>query len=86
MDLPGPKQDDKPARQFICDMYLAQNPDPDRMCYSHFTVATGQTWEYLVLESTYYFRVFIHTIWVGHRMPWDRFHKLSAIKTRSFLK
>jgi len=38
----GPKEDDKAARQFICDMYLAQNPDPDRMCYSHFTVATGQ--------------------------------------------
>lgn len=22
-------------------MYLKTNPDPDRMCYSHFTVATG---------------------------------------------
>ena len=39
----GPKQDDKAARQFILDVYLGQNPDPDRMCYSHFTCATGQT-------------------------------------------
>ena len=38
----GPKQDDKPARQFILDMYLEQNPDPDRQCYSHFTCGTGQ--------------------------------------------
>ena len=38
----GPKQDDKAARQFILQVYLAQNPDPDRMCYSHFTCATGQ--------------------------------------------
>ncbi|XP_059093325.1 G protein alpha q subunit isoform X8 [Tigriopus californicus] len=37
----GPKEDDKAARQFVCDMYLVQNPDPDRMCYSHFTCATG---------------------------------------------
>ena len=37
----GPSQDDKAARQFILDCYLAQNPDPDRMCYSHFTCATG---------------------------------------------
>ena len=37
----GPKMDDKPARQFICTVYLSQNPDPDRMCYSHFTAATG---------------------------------------------
>eukprot|EP00093_Oithona_nana_P009565 09565.XXX_499803_497153_1 [CDS] Oithona nana genome sequencing. len=37
----GPKQDDKAARQFILDVYLGQNPDPDRMCYSHFTCATG---------------------------------------------
>jgi len=36
----GPKQDDKAARQFVCDTYLAQNPDPDRMCYSHFTCGT----------------------------------------------
>ena len=40
--IPGPKQDDKTARAFICDTYLAQNPDPDRMCSSHFTCGTGQ--------------------------------------------
>ena len=39
--LPGPKEDDKAARQFILEVYLAQNPDPERMCYSHFTCATG---------------------------------------------
>ena len=38
----GAKQDDKAARQFILECYLAQNPDPDRMCYSHFTCGTGQ--------------------------------------------
>ncbi|XP_071443642.1 G protein alpha q subunit isoform X1 [Hetaerina americana] len=36
----GPKQDDIPAREFILKVYLDQNPDPDRMCYSHFTAAT----------------------------------------------
>jgi len=34
-------------------MYLAQNPDPDRMCYSHFTVATGWETTALVLEADY---------------------------------
>jgi len=39
-DYDGPKQDDIAAREFILQVYLAQNPDPDRMCYSHFTCAT----------------------------------------------
>lgn len=37
----GPKQDNVAAQEFILKIYLSQNPDPDRMCYSHFTVATG---------------------------------------------
>ena len=37
----GPKEDHVAAREFVLKMYLAQNPDPDRMCYSHFTCATG---------------------------------------------
>ncbi|CAD1478591.1 unnamed protein product, partial [Heterotrigona itama] len=37
----GPKQDSVPAREFILKVYLSTNPDPDRMCYSHFTCATG---------------------------------------------
>ncbi|XP_029051820.1 G protein alpha q subunit isoform X4 [Osmia lignaria lignaria] len=37
----GPKQQDVPAREFILKVYLSANPDPDRMCYSHFTAATG---------------------------------------------
>ncbi|XP_043676539.1 guanine nucleotide-binding protein G(q) subunit alpha isoform X3 [Vespula pensylvanica] len=37
----GPKQQDVPAREFILKVYLNSNPDPDRMCYSHFTCATG---------------------------------------------
>ncbi|KAG7211874.1 hypothetical protein KM043_011090 [Ampulex compressa] len=37
----GPKQQDVPAREFILKVYLSTNPDPDRMCYSHFTCATG---------------------------------------------
>ncbi|GFW62239.1 g protein alpha q subunit [Trichonephila clavipes] len=36
----GPKQDHIAAREFILKMYLSQNPDPDRMVYSHFTCAT----------------------------------------------
>nr|XP_045610057.1 guanine nucleotide-binding protein G(q) subunit alpha isoform X4 [Procambarus clarkii] len=36
----GEKQDHIGAREFVLKMYLAQNPDPDRMCYSHFTCAT----------------------------------------------
>lgn len=37
----GPKQDYIAAREFILKKYLSTNPDPDRMCYSHFTTATG---------------------------------------------
>lgn len=37
----GAKQDHIGAREFILKDYLKQNPDPDRMCYSHFTCATG---------------------------------------------
>ncbi|XP_066591425.1 guanine nucleotide-binding protein G(q) subunit alpha isoform X4 [Prorops nasuta] len=36
----GPKLDPIPAREYILKVYLSANPDPDRMCYSHFTVAT----------------------------------------------
>ncbi|XP_058791378.1 G protein alpha q subunit isoform X5 [Phymastichus coffea] len=36
----GPKQQHEPAREYILAGYLACNPDPDRMCYSHYTVAT----------------------------------------------
>nr|XP_027221575.1 guanine nucleotide-binding protein G(q) subunit alpha isoform X2 [Penaeus vannamei] len=36
----GPKEDHVAAREYVLKMYLAQNPDPDRMCYSHFTCAT----------------------------------------------
>ena len=38
----GPKQDHVAARQFILKGYLANNPDPDRQVYSHFTCATGR--------------------------------------------
>jgi len=37
----GEKQDHIGAREHILKMYMQQNPDPDRSCYSHFTVATG---------------------------------------------
>ncbi|XP_031788293.1 G protein alpha q subunit isoform X4 [Nasonia vitripennis] len=36
----GPKQQHEPAREFILQGYLKNNPDPDRTCYSHFTTAT----------------------------------------------
>lgn len=38
----GPKQDHEAARNFILKVYLEQNPDKNRMVYSHFTCATGQ--------------------------------------------
>lgn len=37
----GAKQDHIGAREFILQIYLKTNPDPDRTCYSHFTTATG---------------------------------------------
>lgn len=37
----GPKQDHVCAREFVLKMYTRQNPDPERMLYSHFTTATG---------------------------------------------
>ncbi|XP_063360489.1 G protein alpha q subunit-like [Cydia amplana] len=36
----GPKQDAQKAMDFILQKFLAENPDPDRQCYSHFTTAT----------------------------------------------
>ncbi|XP_073984909.1 G protein alpha q subunit isoform X6 [Rhodnius prolixus] len=36
----GPKQDHVCAREFVLKMYTRQNPDPERMLYSHFTTAT----------------------------------------------
>merc|ERR1719259_1628577 len=39
-EFQGEKHDDKAARQFVLEMYLAQNPDPERACSSHFTCAT----------------------------------------------
>lgn len=41
MKTKGPKLDPEPVKQFILNRYLACNSDPDRMCYSHFTTATG---------------------------------------------
>ncbi|KAK9503532.1 hypothetical protein O3M35_010071 [Rhynocoris fuscipes] len=37
----GPKQDHVAAREYILKLYSRENPDPDRMLYSHFTTATG---------------------------------------------
>ncbi|XP_046963028.1 G protein alpha q subunit isoform X5 [Vanessa cardui] len=37
----GPKCDPVPAREYILQKYLKENPDPDRQCYSHFTTATA---------------------------------------------
>ncbi|XP_015840415.1 G protein alpha q subunit isoform X5 [Tribolium castaneum] len=36
----GPKQDHISAREYILKVYLRENPDPERSCYSHFTTAT----------------------------------------------
>ena len=37
----GAKQDHIAAREYILKVYLRENPDPERSCYSHFTTATG---------------------------------------------
>lgn len=37
---PGPKQDVKAARDFILKLYQDQNPDKEKVIYSHFTCAT----------------------------------------------
>nr|AJQ81032.1 G protein alpha subunit q4 [Lygus hesperus] len=39
-EFDGPKCDHASAKQFILNKYLVENPDPDRMVYSHFTTAT----------------------------------------------
>ncbi|ENN74482.1 G protein alpha q subunit [Dendroctonus ponderosae] len=39
-DFDGAKQDHIAAREYICKLYLRENPDPERACYSHFTTAT----------------------------------------------
>ncbi|XP_072007011.1 guanine nucleotide-binding protein subunit alpha-14 isoform X1 [Engystomops pustulosus] len=36
----GPKQDAKAAREFILKLYQDQNPDKEKVIYSHFTCAT----------------------------------------------
>uniref|UniRef100_A0A8B9RXN9 Guanine nucleotide-binding protein subunit alpha n=1 Tax=Accipiter nisus TaxID=211598 RepID=A0A8B9RXN9_9AVES len=36
----GPKQDVKAARDFILKLYQDQNPDKEKVIYSHFTCAT----------------------------------------------
>lgn len=36
----GPKQDVKAAREFILKLYRDQNPDKEKVIYSHFTCAT----------------------------------------------
>ncbi|KAJ8918962.1 hypothetical protein NQ315_016864 [Exocentrus adspersus] len=37
----GAKHDHIGAREYILKVYLRENPDPERSCYSHFTTATG---------------------------------------------
>jgi len=39
-EFDGPQQDHVAAREFILTKYMAQNDDPEKMFYSHFTCAT----------------------------------------------
>ncbi|XP_028658277.1 guanine nucleotide-binding protein subunit alpha-14-like [Erpetoichthys calabaricus] len=39
-DFMGPKEDSKAAKEFILKMYQDQNPDKEKVIYSHFTCAT----------------------------------------------
>ena len=41
--LLGPQKDALAAREFILKMFVELNPDPDKIIYSHFTCATGQS-------------------------------------------
>ncbi|CAG2058142.1 unnamed protein product [Timema podura] len=68
----GPKQDSKKAMEYMLQVYLTQNPDPERSCYSHFTCATGLPRVVLTLPyslSTY-----------DHRCP-----QRDAIAAREFI-
>ena len=38
--LAGPAQDPLAAREFILNMFVDLNPDPEKIIYSHFTCAT----------------------------------------------
>lgn len=49
----GAKQDDIAAKNYILKKYLAENPDPDRTCYSHFTTATGNIYLLLCFECEF---------------------------------
>ena len=39
----GPQKDAITAREFILRMFVDLNPDTDKIIYSHFTCATGNT-------------------------------------------
>ncbi|XP_060525204.1 G protein alpha q subunit isoform X1 [Cylas formicarius] len=54
----GPKQDHITAREYILKVYLKENPDPERQCYSHFTTATG-------LPQIYVFFIFPASSYIG---------------------
>lgn len=54
----GPKQDHASAKDYILKKFLAENPDPDKTCYSHFTTATGKPHEPIWLNLAFTFAVF----------------------------
>uniref|UniRef100_A0A8C0FSK9 Guanine nucleotide-binding protein subunit alpha n=1 Tax=Bubo bubo TaxID=30461 RepID=A0A8C0FSK9_BUBBB len=47
----GPKQDVKAARDFILKLYQDQNPDKEKVIYSHFTCATDTENIHLVFAA-----------------------------------
>jgi guanine nucleotide-binding protein G(q) subunit alpha len=46
LNIKGPKRDALAAREFILKMYIDLNPDNDKIIYSHFTCATGNSNSY----------------------------------------
>lgn len=54
----GPKQDHASAKDYILKKFLAENPDPDKSCYSHFTTATGKKIDIFISSHLKIFLIF----------------------------
>jgi len=57
----GPSKDPIAAREFILAMFTDLNPDPDKVVYSHFTLATGVT---IILSLEYGIECFYMTFYI----------------------
>jgi hypothetical protein len=51
----GPKRDAIAAREFILRMFVDLNPDSEKIIYSHFTCATGESLSIDAVNFPYFF-------------------------------